>query len=102
MWLHPVGNFAQVSAIVPDPLLLVAIAEFIHQRPFAFWLPPVHHVAARGVPCVSGISVWAHRWNFTVCAPSVDADSVAWDASSVQFQDDGVISANSVAMRSDF
>ena len=83
MWLHPVGNFAQVSAIVPDPLLLVAIAEFIAQRSLAFGLPPVHDITAGGISCVPGISMGPHRWDFTVCAPSVNADSVTGDSSSV-------------------
>ena len=99
MWLHPVGNFAQVSAIVPDPLLLVAIAEFIHQRSLAFWLPPVHDITAGGVARVPGISMWAHRGDLTICAPSVNADRITGDSSSVQFLDDGVISSYSVAVR---
>ena len=102
MWLHPVGNFAQVSAIVPDPLLLVAISEFIAQRSLAFWLPPVHDITAGGVTRVSGISMRPHRWDFTVCAPSVDADSVTGNSSSVQFLDDWMISSYSIAVRSYF
>ena len=94
------GNFAQVSAIMPDPLLLVAISEFIAQRSLAFWLPPVHDITAGGVTRVSGISMRPHRWDFTVCAPSVDADSVTGNSSSVQFLDDWVISSYSIAVRS--
>ena len=96
------GNFAQVSAIMKHPLLLVTISEFIAQRSLAFRLPPVHDITAGGISRVAGISMWAHRGDLTICAPSVNADRITGDSSSVQFLDDGVISSDSVAVRPHF
>ena len=95
------GNFAQVSAIMPDSLFLIAIPVFIHQRSFAFALPPVHHITARGISCIPGISVRPHRRHFTILSSSINTHTITGDPESVHFLNDWMISSNGVAMRSD-
>ena len=98
MWLHPVGNLGEISAIMPDPLLRIAMSVFIHQRSLAFWLSPVHHVAAWGSSCIAGISMRPHGRDSALRAPPIDADTVTGDPHFIHFLNDRVISPYSVAV----
>ena len=75
--LDPMSYLAQITAAMPDVLLLVPLTEFSHERPLSLWAAPE---GDEGVPRVASVAVRTHGRSWGIGPPAVKADGFTGNA----------------------